>query len=52
MPFHTLFAALALTLVPALAQASCGIGKQQAQSCATGSTWDAASQTCVPQASS
>ncbi len=43
--------ALALTLVPAmaLARGDCGAREHQAQSCATGSVWDAASSSCVKQ---
>ena len=45
--------AATLSLAPGLALAMCsGAKHQQAQSCADGSTWDSASQSCVPIASS
>lgn len=51
MTIKTLAAALALTLVPALAMAECSYGKQAAMSCADGSSYDAASGKCVPTTS-
>ena len=52
--FKALTIAAALTLTPGLALAMCSGAKheQQAQSCATGAAWDAASQSCKPVASS
>lgn len=53
--FKAIAIAATLTLTPSLALAmGCSGNKheQQAQSCATGSSWDAASQTCKPLASS
>lgn len=50
MKTKTVLVALALTLAPALALAEgCNYGKheQQAMSCAAGTTFDAASNTCV-----
>lgn len=50
MTTKTILTALALTLAPALALAEgCNYGKtdQQAMSCAAGTTYDAASNTCV-----
>lgn len=45
--------AAALSLAPGLALAMCSHSKQhQAQSCVDGSTWDSATQACVPIASS
>ena len=55
MKIKTLLAALAITAAPTLAMAECNWGKSHettAMSCAEGSAWDAASQTCVPVASS
>ena len=53
MKTKTLLAALALTLAPALASASCmGKHEQVTMSCAEGSQWDATTQTCVPTVSS
>lgn len=48
-------AALALVVTPslALAMGGCNYGKQkQAISCVTGTAWDAATNSCVPQTSS
>lgn len=52
--FKTLTIAATLALAPGIALAmGCSSDKhQQAQSCATGASWDAATQTCVPTASS
>ena len=44
-------AVLALILAPSLTLA-CPAHEQQAMSCAEGTTYDAASGTCVPQANS
>ena len=41
-----------LALAPSLSMAMCSSKHQQAQSCASGMTWDSASQSCVPAASS
>ena len=43
--------ALAMTLAPALAVAQACDHAKQAQSCATGTTFDAATGTCVPSPS-
>ena len=50
MKIKTLVIALALTAAPALAFAEgCSFGKhKQAMSCAEGTTYDSASQTCLP----
>ena len=46
-------AALALAAMPSFAMAACGYGKdRQAMSCAEGTTWDSATSTCTPVASS
>lgn len=51
--FKALTIAAALTLTPGLALAMCsGAKHQQAQSCATGTSWDAGTQSCQPIASS
>jgi hypothetical protein len=51
--FKALTIAAALALTPGLALAMCsGAKHQQAQSCAVGTAWDAASQSCQPTASS
>ncbi|PJE36786.1 adenylosuccinate lyase [Pseudooceanicola lipolyticus] len=52
MTLKTALAALTLTLVPAVGFAMCSGHETQAQSCAEGSVWDAASQSCVKQATS
>lgn len=53
MTKKTVALALALTVLPAFAFAYCSGGyTEQAVSCATGTVWDAASQTCVEQVSS
>lgn len=53
MKLKTLLAALALTITPALAMAECSWKHEQVtMSCAEGTQWDAASQSCVPTASS
>jgi hypothetical protein len=45
--------AATLSLAPGLALAMCtGAEHVKVQSCADGSTWDSATQTCVPVASS
>ncbi|SDX97357.1 adenylosuccinate lyase [Citreimonas salinaria] len=43
---RTLFAAAALTLVPALASAACDAHDRQAMSCTDGMIYDAATNTC------
>jgi len=50
----TLFATAFLALSPALAMAGCSSEHMdvQAMSCVDGSTWDAATSTCVPQTTS
>lgn len=50
MTFKTLAIALALTAVPTLSLAEgCFHGKEkQAMSCATGTTYDSATNTCMP----
>lgn len=55
MKMKTLLAALALTVAPGFALAySCNFDRIDTASmtCAEGSAWDAATQTCVPVASS
>ena len=53
MTFKTVLTALALTCLPAVSFAmGCSGSDHQAQSCATGSVWDAASNTCVKQVTS
>ncbi|MGB8622468.1 MAG: hypothetical protein WCD16_06595 [Paracoccaceae bacterium] len=53
MTFKTVFAALILALTPALAMAECGWKHQiNANQCAEGQTFDAATGTCVEQTSS
>lgn len=48
MTLRTTLAALALTLLPGLAAASCwGMKNETASACSEGQTWDAGSQTCV-----
>lgn len=50
MTFKTLAIALALTAAPTLGLAAgCSYGKEkQAMSCATGTTYDSATNTCMP----
>jgi len=52
MKAKTLFAALAVTLLPAAGFAMCSERGHQAQSCAAGTVWDANLQTCVKQVNS
>ena len=54
MRIKTLLAAFVLMAVPGFAYAECSWGRahELTMSCAEGSTWDAASQTCVPTATS
>ena len=52
MPFKTLLVALPLALLPVLSHAGCSERGHQAQSCAPGSVWDVATQSCVKQVSS
>ena len=47
MKTRVLAVAVALTLAPALGFAECSFGKQQAMSCADGTTYDAETGTCV-----
>jgi len=50
MTIRTAFVALALILVPATSFAfGCSGRGHQAQSCAPGTVWDAALQTCIKQ---
>ena len=48
MTIKTLAAAVALTLVPALATAACSYGKQVTMTCAEGSVYDTDAGKCVP----
>ncbi|HEY0276205.1 MAG TPA: hypothetical protein VGC31_09085 [Paenirhodobacter sp.] len=43
----TIFATLALTLLPTLAFATCPMQEKTAMSCEMGQTWDASTQKCV-----
>lgn len=52
MTVKTTLVALALTVLPAVAFAECSWSKQQAQSCAAGTVWDAETHSCVEQVSS
>lgn len=52
MTIKTSLAALALTLIPAFAYATCSARGHQAQSCAPGTVWDANAQTCIKQVNS
>lgn len=53
MTIRITLAALALTLVPVMSMAyNCSARGNQAQSCAAGTAWDSAQQTCVKQAGS
>ncbi|MEP3333416.1 carbohydrate-binding module family 14 protein [Sedimentitalea sp.] len=52
MTLKTVAAVLVLITVPALSFAMCSDREHQAQSCAPGMTWDAASQSCIVQTSS
>ena len=49
MTKKTLLTAIVLTLAPAMAYASCNYGEHSAQttSCKAGTSWDAASNSCV-----
>ena len=51
-PMKTRLAVLLLCFTPSLAWAGCAAHEKQAMSCAEGTTYDSASGTCVPQASS
>jgi len=52
MNIRIVLTALALTLIPAMSQAyNCSARGHQAQSCAAGSVWDNALQSCVKQVS-
>lgn len=48
----TIFAALALTLLPVLASANCQWEQHNASTCGEGQTFDENSGTCVDQVSS
>ena len=53
MRIKILLAAFVLTAAPGLAFAECSWGMQEVtMSCAEGTAWDAASQTCVATATS
>jgi len=54
MRIKTLLAAFVLTAVPGFAYAECSWGRMQeaTMTCADGTTWDSASQTCVVTATS
>jgi hypothetical protein len=52
MSIRTIAIAVALTLAPALAHASCSDRGHQAQSCASGTAWDSNLQTCVKRVNS
>lgn len=54
MRIKTLLAAFVLTALPGFAYAECSWGGAQevTMSCAEGTSWDAASQTCVTSATS
>ena len=51
MTIRTFAAAVALTLVPALASAACSNGKHTAMTCAEGSSYDTEAGKCVPTTS-
>lgn len=51
MTIKTAFAAIALAVLPAFGYAACSTS-HQAMSCADGTVWDAATQSCVQQVSS
>ncbi|MFC3118467.1 carbohydrate-binding module family 14 protein [Jhaorihella thermophila] len=48
----TVIVTLCLAVLPAAAYAGCSSRGHQAQSCAPGTVWDAASQSCVKQVNS
>lgn len=53
MTLKTTLAALALTLLPGFAMASCwGAAHETASTCSEGQTWDAGTQTCITPVSS
>lgn len=52
MTLRTGLAALALILLPVVSYAYCPDRGNQAYSCAPGTVWDLATQSCVKQASS
>ncbi len=54
MSIKTLLAAIVLVAAPGLASAQCnwGTADQVTMSCSEGMTWDSATQTCVPVATS
>ena len=48
MTLKTFLISAALTFLPGLAMASCGGHEKQVMSCAQGTSWDHATQTCTP----
>jgi len=52
MNFKTLLTATVLTVAPAITFAQCSSKQHQAMSCGEGTVYDAATMTCVQQASS
>ncbi|MDG4648067.1 carbohydrate-binding module family 14 protein [Roseibacterium sp. SDUM158017] len=54
MSIKTILAAFVLAAAPGLAMAECSWGSMQqtTMSCSDGTSWDAATQSCVPTASS
>jgi len=52
MTLKTILTALALTVLPAVSYAMCSGHTDQAQSCAPGTVWDSATETCVDKVSS
>lgn len=52
MTAKILMTAVALTVLPAAAFATCSGKSHQAMSCAEGSVWDADTRSCVQQVSS
>lgn len=52
MTLKAVLASLALTILPAVSYAMCAGHVDQAQSCAPGTVWDAATETCVDKVSS
>ncbi|TDK51276.1 carbohydrate-binding module family 14 protein [Antarcticimicrobium luteum] len=52
MTIKTLLIAASLIALPALSYAMCSEREHQAQSCAPGTVWDAAQETCVEQINS
>lgn len=52
MMFKTLTCAAVIALMPAVSFAFCSGKSHQAQSCAVGTVWDAATKSCVQQINS